>query len=490
MKKRIAFVLATIGVASLATRCDSGSSDCTQTSTCPQEAGPDVAPLSCDMTKDPKDDPGCVDDRVGIFVSASGSDTNAGTKEAPVQTIAKALSLTTTLKRVYACAGTYAEDVSLSATTDGVSIYGGFQCSDWSYVGNNVTIGKGNIPLTISGTTKALAIEDLIVQAAAGGAGNATSIAALVANASGAVTLARLALNAGAGANGADGAAGSNYNASLAQSDPSIAGHNATGITGGSPQTCSALCTDATASSGGGGGNGGSGSNGSDGLPALGGQAPNDGLHGTGGATCTNGDHGANAATAGADAVSPTTTGTLSASGWTPVTSGSGKNGSVGQGGGGGGGAAANNAGGGAGGGCGGCGGGGGSGGASGGGSIGLAVFNSTVNVIGSQIHATNGGSGGKGGDGQVGQLGGYSGLQSNPGCVGGTGGEGSAGGNGAGGAGGISVGVLYSGAQPTLDSATTGAITVGTAGNKGIGGTAGSNDGIDGVAQPIYQSP
>ncbi len=491
MRKSSLFIaFGSLVILAFAPRCGSGTTDCTQTSTCPSDASDGPPALSCDTTKDPKDAPGCLDDRVGVFVSPTGSDTGTGTKAAPFQTIGKALTSVGALTRVYVCEGTYSEDVTIAPPVDGISIYGGFKCADWTYSGNKPTVGKSQIALTINGTTKAIAIEDLLVHAADGSAQNGSSVAALVVNATGAVTFNRVNLTAGVGLTSTDGAAGSNYNAALSQSDASIAGHNATGITGGTPQTCANLCTDATTSSGGGGGNGGSGSSGSDGLPSLNGQAPNDGLHGTGGATCTNGDHGADATAAGADAVSPTVLGALSTTGWAATSSAAGKNGGVGQGGGGGGGAAANNAGGGAGGGCGGCGGGGGISGGGGGGSIALAVMSSNVTVNASEIHAGDAGNGGKGGSGQLGQSGGYSGNQSNPGCVGGTGGKGSAGGTGAGGVGGISVGVLYKGSQPTIDATTTTGTTVGKAGTKGVGGNAGTNDGMDGIAQPSMQAP
>ncbi len=491
LRKPSLFVLfGSLVVVTFAPRCSNGTQDCTQTSTCPSDASDGPGPLSCDTTKDPKDAPGCLDDRVGVFVdSILGKDTNPGTKAAPFQTIGKALSSTGTLSRVYVCEGTYAEDIAIAAPIDGISIYGGFKCSDWSYTGNKPTIGKSNIALKISGTTKPFAIEDVLVKAADGSAQSTSSIAALVANASGAITFTRVNLTAGVGALGLDGTPGSNYSATLSQSDASIAGHNASGVSGGAPQTCTGLCSDATASAGGGGGNGGTGSGGSGGLPNLGGTAPNDGAPGSGGNSCTNGNHGASASAA-SDAISPTTLGALTDTGWAPTKGAPGQNGGVGQGGGGGGGAAANNAGGGAGGGCGGCGGAGGLGGTGGGASIALAVVSSSVSVNASELHAGNAGDGGKGSIGQGGQQGGYSGLQSNPGCVGGTGGTGGTGGASAGGAGGISVGVLYKGSQPTLDPTTTTGTTVGKAGAKGVGGKPGTNDGIDGMAQPSLAAP
>jgi hypothetical protein len=73
-------------------------------------------------TCDPSKDPSCVSDSSGIFVSGSGSDSNAGTKEAPVKTIAAALAKTSSSKNaVYICAGSYAEHVKI---TTAVNLYG------------------------------------------------------------------------------------------------------------------------------------------------------------------------------------------------------------------------------------------------------------------------------------------------------------------------------------------------------------------------------
>jgi len=476
-----------IVVVALLPRCGDGTTDCTQTSTCPSEAGDGPPPLSCDTSKDPKDAPGCLDDRVGVFVSPTGNDTNPGTKALPFQTIGKALSSVGALTRVYVCEGTYSEDVAMTPPVDGISLYGGFKCSDWTYTGNKPTVGKGQIALKITGTTKPISIEDIMFKAADGGGANTSSIAALVAGATAPVTFTRVNLTAGVGTPGSDGAAGSNYNAGLAASDPSIAGHNASGNAGGGLQTCANLCTDSQTTNPSNGGQGGAGggapSSGSGGAPALGG-----GTAGTAGQACNgagSGGDGNPSPTTGADATTPAALGTLSDTGWAPGTSASGKNGAPGQGGGGGAGTAQGGGGGGA---CGGCGGGGGTGAGGGGASIALAVVSTPVTVNASELHAGDAGNGGKGGAGQDGQLGGAHG--NGGGCSGGAGGKGSAGGTGAGGVGGISVGVLYKGSAPTIDPTTTTGTTVGKAGTKGVGGKAGTNDGIDGIAQPSMQAP
>src|SRR5690348_15274685 len=68
--------------------CDNGACDDASVG----DAGID-APPGCDLSKDPKDSPACVDSTVGVFVDSTKSDTNDGSKAKPVATIGKALSL-------------------------------------------------------------------------------------------------------------------------------------------------------------------------------------------------------------------------------------------------------------------------------------------------------------------------------------------------------------------------------------------------------------
>jgi hypothetical protein len=74
-------------------------------------------------------------------------------------------------------------------------------------------------------------------------------------------------------------------------------------------------------------------------------------------------------------------------------------------------------------------------------------------------------------------------------GCPGGVGGLGGQGGAGGGGAGGISVAILWSGDVELVVDETTQRM-VGTAGDPGIGGDPGNNDGIPGVAEEILEVP
>ncbi len=239
------------------------------------------APPGCNPSADPKDSPACVADGFGIFVDATnGKDSNGGTKEAPVQTIKHALDVAKqgSINRLYVCEGTYPEDVTIDAAHDGISLYGGWKCSNWSYSGTKAQLGAGLLPLHVDALTKAVTIADVFVKARDGVNPGDSSVAAFV-SASSAVTFLRVNFTAGKGITGSSGATGSNYTA-VAQTDPSIKGNNSSGITGGGPHACS-LCTDAKNSTGGAGGTGGTGpGDGSDGSPNLGGSNPTDGKGG------------------------------------------------------------------------------------------------------------------------------------------------------------------------------------------------------------------
>jgi hypothetical protein len=475
-----------IGSLSLVIGCSGDSLNATDggADASPDGGGDVVVPPSCDLNADISASPACIDDGIGVFVDAtSGNDANPGTKASPFKTIAKAIAAAGAKPRVYACAGTYAEDVSLTQAS-ALSVFGGLACGTWAYDGSLPTVGASSLALHVDGVTKPIVLSDLAFVAAPGSKPGDSSIAAFV-NASADVTLRRVKLRPAGGQDGKPGTTGSNWT-TVAQSDASIAGKSASGGTGGGDHTCS-ICADNVNSTGGGGGTGValSATGGNDGKPSLGGQKPTDGKGGASG--CVAGDNGDDAVAA-TSAPGATGYGKLTASGWAPAGGQDALNGGPGQGGGGGGGVASvTTPGGGGGGGCGGCGGAGGKGGGAGGASIGLAIVASKVTLVACDIVTLTGGAGGAGSAGQDGQLGGYAGTASSPGCAGGIGGKGGKGGGGGGGAGGISVGVIYTGQQPVIDSATK--VTVPTTpAPKGAGGTPGTNDGVDGIAQSVLQ--
>jgi len=413
------------------------------------------APPGCDLTKDPKDSPACIDDAVGIFVSPTGSDGATGAKGAPVKTIGKALSIAGP-KRVYVCEGSY-DGFELKT---GTTIAGGFACADWKYTGTKPKVegADGTKPTVDLAATGALLL-DLEINGPAKGAPNSVALRAVDSTA----TLRRVKLSAGEGADGADGVRTDfTYpaQADLNGNDASIGG-------GEKSYTCSGGAVTK------GGKGGGSGIDGDPGTPALGG--------GAGGTVvnCINLNQGGGN---GATGTSPTvadgakTLGTITASQWTPQAGANGANGGPGQGGGGGAGAGG---GGGGGGGAGGCGGAGGPGGKGGGASIALLSINSTLTLETSSLNASKAGNGGKGVAGQAGQtIFGFGGTKTGGGCNGGNGGKGGDGAAGGGGAGGLSAALLYTKTKPTLKDTTTSA---GTAGSAGVGGVPSSNDGVAG---------
>jgi hypothetical protein len=106
-----------------------GSSSSSMTST--SGTGGGGAPPECIPSE--STDP--VDDSCGVFVSSSlGADDMAadrGTKAKPFKSISAALKKAD-VTRVYACAESFTDAVTISAAVD---LYGGLDCKSWAYVG-------------------------------------------------------------------------------------------------------------------------------------------------------------------------------------------------------------------------------------------------------------------------------------------------------------------------------------------------------------------
>ncbi len=454
-------------------------------------ADADAGSPACDPTKDPKDEPCLVNSGFGVFVSAAtGHDTASGTKADPFRTITEGIAKASTgPSRVFACAGTYDEHVVVGVTDDGISVYGGFDCSGWRYAPSNgvkVAPSTSGYALEADLLKQGVTFEDIEFDSQSAKAAGASSVA-VFANQS-VVTFRRIVVTSGDGAPGAQGDAGTNYAAVQAPS-----GNNGDGGAGGPSRVCT--CMNGDPSAGGAGGVAGPPSSaGLPGTPALG-----QGQQGGGGTgSCAFGTGGDGSPSRDADAGSGAATwGTLTDHGWSAANGTNGNIASVAQGGGGGGGnvsfvlndAGLSVSGGGGSGGCGGCGGGAGTPGAGGGSSFALLSYRSTLVLVDSRLTAHDGKSGGSGGKGQPGQMGGYAGTQSQPGCPGGNGGGGGSGGGGGGGAGGVSAAVGYVG-NPATEMGTV-SKTVGNAGSGGPGGTGGGpnnagSKGKDGVGASI----
>lgn len=448
---------------------DGGTEGSVNPDTSIPDAKPDAdpPPPGCDTPNEPLKNPEkCLVDAFGVFVSPTGDDGADGTKARPFKTLGKALA--GAKSRIVVCEGTYPETLDIQRD---VEIYGGIACS-FTAAGKPASIESGKtIGLSVSrGSVLLTSLNVTAMNAVDPG----DSSIGIVAASGTSLKVVGGAVVAGTGAEGAVGSAGSNYNAGLASSDPTIKGKDGSGNIGGATQTCGGLCVEApsVAVEGGKGGNGdvGGGSPGVDGktlvagFPAFGkgGQYTNP--------VCNNGFPGAvgDPANGGAGAIAP---GTIEAGKWTASRGGSGQTARPGQGGGGGSGGMSVSTGGGGGGGCGGCGGGKGQGGQSGGSSFALLSLGATVALENVTLTAGAGGKGGDGGAGQAGQGGGAFGAPASfgVGCLGGAGGQGGQGGGGGGGAGGHSAAVAYSGAKPSLKS-----ITPQVAGTAALGGGAG----------------
>lgn len=452
-------------------------------------------PPNCDPAADVKDAPGCVVDSFGVFVdAANGADESPGTKAAPKKTIKGALSGLGGKARIFLCgAASFSETVTMTSAS-AASIYGGFACSTWAYDASKAKLAPNaaGYALHVDGTTDAIVLSDVEIEAKDADGPGASSIAVFLSRAS-KVTLRRVAVTAGNAQPGTD-----------ATSLPDFAPANAPDGNGGAAGGMQKPNPSCPSSIGGAGGK--------DATPSgmAGEVAANPvypagytGAGGPAGVSCfaLDGSYGV-AGTPGAGA---TTLGTLDATGWKGSDGAAGGSGGNGQGGGGGGQKAEGGVGGG--GGPGGCGGAGGGNGSAGGSSIAVLAFESTLALEQSSLTAKNAGRGGNGAMGQKAQLGNVGiATADSPAkaCPGGIGGVGGSGGGGGGGAGGLSAGILYKGNAPSFDGTSTpsaetlGSVALGekgASGNKGLGGAAASTSapvsraGLDGTDGPPGQA-
>ena len=135
--------------------CQNQSDDCLQTLTCVSAStstssscssgtgghdggiggGDSGPPPSCI----PSENAGAVADTCGVFVSPSGDDSNAGTKNKPLKTIGAAVAKG---GAIYACAGAapYTEAVTVD---EAVTLYGALDCTTWAYDGDDQDAAHG-----------------------------------------------------------------------------------------------------------------------------------------------------------------------------------------------------------------------------------------------------------------------------------------------------------------------------------------------------------
>src|SRR5262249_34027312 len=149
-------------------------------------------------------------DRCGVFVSSSkGSDTSGmGTKEAPYQTLAKALGAAKG-QPVYACGETFTVTASISLTAK-VDVYGALDCSPtWGYDATKKPLLQAHttmmpVPLTLASGASGSSVHDFAITAADATTAGGSSIAVIDDHAD--LALENVDVAAGAGKDGTAGA--------------------------------------------------------------------------------------------------------------------------------------------------------------------------------------------------------------------------------------------------------------------------------------------
>ncbi|MBK8252107.1 MAG: hypothetical protein IPK82_05500 [Polyangiaceae bacterium] len=493
--KHIAYSIAAVAFsASFAafTACENTAGNCELTAEC--TGAPGVTEGACD--------PNIADDTIpstcGVFASPNAGAPGDGSPQSPFTSLADAIEAAskTSARRVYACAGTFSENITVPGD---FIVYGGLNCNGtWlaQQDGRTTIAPQSGIPITaLPGSGNATHIENVAAIAPPGAAPDGTSTnplaggssIAMVALEEANVELLRCDLTAGDGAMGItvdpDSAPNAAPNGNSGEDACSTSG---LGGMGGATQ-----CEVSTK-----GGNGGKGGepgaiNGEPGIagdPTASAGTPGSGQ--TDVDNCTPGGDGPAGETGKQGSGAPETN-ILLDSEWKGVAGEDGKPGREGGGGGGGGGgkicSGAQRGAGGGGGGAGGCAGAGGKGGGAGGSSIGLWAVGAAVSLNQTIIVAKGGGAGGAGGKGQIGAMGGNGG---NPGaasgdsiaCKGGNGGKGGDGGPGGGGQGGSSIAIVGDMNAPKVIDSTAQFAMNGVGGNGGDGASAAAK-GADGRA-------
>ena len=184
-------------------------------------------------------DPCVLTEAFGVFAAPTGNDAaGCGTRAMPCATIGHAMDVAvgmTGIKRVYACgsAGSYTENLVVGTSQDGLSVYGGLDCSTnpstWTYNASKlatVAPTAAGYALEVNGLATGVTFEDFSFAAKAGQNPGDSSIAVFVNGAQG-VVLTRVSVTAGAGVASGTGTTGSNYTGATAPSGASPNGEAA-----------------------------------------------------------------------------------------------------------------------------------------------------------------------------------------------------------------------------------------------------------------------
>lgn len=193
---------------------DAGDADAGSAGTGGEDGGDAEAEPFCDPNSQPADDPCVIHEDHGIFVAPTGTDNaTCGTEASPCATVQQGMVRAKAEgKRVYACGteGTYAESLSVNAALDGIVVYGGFDCGDWSYdaaIKTHVMPSAPGVALAISGLTTGITFEQFSFESQDAADPGTSSIGVTV-DSSTAVLFRRCEIASGLGAKGADGVPG------------------------------------------------------------------------------------------------------------------------------------------------------------------------------------------------------------------------------------------------------------------------------------------
>jgi hypothetical protein len=460
---------------------------------------------------------GCGDESVTltaavIYVATDGSDsTGTGSQAQPLQTITAALTRAQTSTgpvTIDVAGGSYPEGSNGSglALISNVTINGGFSEATWTQPGGNTTTIAGSPQAVFADSVTGTTLADLTLAPMTPGALGSSVYGIRAVNGS-SLTLSNISIVTPGAPNGANGAAGV----------PGAGGERGSNGTGGASSSCpggAGVGGGGGQAGGGGPGNGGNGGNGGCGVPGSNGTPGNSagpsvfgGSGGPGGCPDCGGGFGGGGFNGpdGTPGSGGAGTSDLASTSWAGDDGTSGVAGGNGAGGGGGGGGGGSQygcgflgldtctdlGGGGGGGGGGGAAGTGGQGGQAGGSSFGIYLWQSTVTVSGSMIHASGGGHGGNGGVGGTGGGGGFGGSggsdtsHAGPGGGGGAGGSGGNGGGGGGAAGGWCVAIFRGGSGSRYNDQGGNTLGIGTAGAGGV--TPGGGIGAPGTAMSVF---
>ncbi|MEO7112915.1 MAG: hypothetical protein ABI183_20905 [Polyangiaceae bacterium] len=182
---------------------------------------------SCDTSQTPSQTSCVINEAYGVFVATTATAAGAdGTRAHPFATLQAGItSAKTQQKRVYACVGTYAEQITIA---DGVSVFGNLDCAhDWAPITQHALLKAPTSPAVradqIQSPTR---IDSLDIDAPDGTPASKNSIG-VIATASPGLTIANATIQAGAGFDGIGGVEGAQL---VQSSDGNGAGSGSGGV--------------------------------------------------------------------------------------------------------------------------------------------------------------------------------------------------------------------------------------------------------------------